>query len=150
MDLHNDLKELLRLLKSTGVDFLVVGAFAVAFYGRPRLTGDVDLFIRPSRNNVDLLQVALREFSSDGIHFDPNSLATAGRMLRIGREPYRVDIMTSISGVEFEEAWADRVQGNLGELTVDFISIDHLLQNKRSTGRLKDVADVDELTRDSE
>ena len=58
--------------------------------------------------------------------------------------------MTSISGVEFEEAWADRVQGNLGELTVDFISIDHLLQNKRSTGRLKDVADVDELTRDSE
>ena len=78
MDLHNDLKELLRLLKSTGVDFLVVGAFAVAFYGRTRFTGDVDLFIRPSRNNVDLLQVALREFSSDGIHFDPNSLATAG------------------------------------------------------------------------
>lgn len=150
MDLHEDLKELLRSLNSTGVEYLIIGAFAVAYYGRPRLTGDLDLFARPSSENAERLLLGLRQFSEGGIDFDPEDFARDERMLRIGREPNRVDILSSISAVSFDEAWANRVAAEVGGVPVSFISLEQLIRNKKATGRLKDAADVDELTNGTE
>ena len=147
MALQKDLREFIQSLNSSGVDFLIVGAYAVAFHGRPRLTGDIDLFVRRSKANAKQIARAIAEFSGGSILVDAAEFEVPGRMLRLGVEPNRIDILTSISGVEFDEVWARRISSELDGVPVLFISLEDLLKNKRSTGRLKDAADADELSR---
>ncbi len=145
MALQKDLKEFIQSLNSNEVEYLIVGAYAVAFHGRPRLTGDIDFFIRRTSENASKVVRAIQQFSNGAIIIDPGELLVPDRMLRIGHEPNRVDILTSISGVEFDAAWINRVDAVLDGLPVRFIGLEELCKNKLATGRLKDAADVEEI-----
>ena len=149
MALQKDLKEFIESLNSNGVEYLIVGAYAVAFHGRPRLTGDIDFFVSHTRENAQRIAKAVADFSSGCITFDVNQLQQPDQMIRIGNEPNRVDILTSVSGVEFDDAWSTRIAAPLDGVSTFFISYDNLIKNKLSTGRLKDAADADELKRPS-
>jgi hypothetical protein len=145
MDLHEDWKEFCALLNANKVDYLVVGAFALAFHGLPRLTADVDLWVRPTRENAERLVAALREFGFPLAAAQVEEFAQPNKIWQIGAPPYRIDVLTSISGVEFEDAWISRMPGELGGVPVAFISRDHFIKNKRSAARTKDVQDADRL-----
>ncbi len=147
MALQKDLREFLLSFNSTGAEYVVVGAYAVAYYGFPRLTGDLDLFVGTSAENAARIAVALDSFSQGSIQVDPRMLEDENKMLRIGMEPNRIDLLTSISGVDFPSAWMDREVADMDGIPVAFISRRHLIENKLSTGRAKDAADVEELTK---
>ena len=144
-NLQSDLSEFVELLNSHGVEFVVVGGHAVAFHGHPRLTGDIDFFIRATGANAKLLLTALDAFGFGDIGLTAADLTTAGRVVQLGRPPNRIDLLTSISGVSFEEAWSSRVAGPLGAHTVSFIGWDELIRNKTASDRDKDRLDVKRL-----
>jgi hypothetical protein len=140
--LQNDLSEFVALLNSIGVDYLVVGGHAVAFHGHPRLTGDIDFFVRPTRENGVRIMNVLDQFGFGQLPLQPDDFTTQGRVVQLGRPPNRIDLLTSISGVNFDDAWQKRVQGNLDEHPVNFLSFDALIQNKTASARDKDLLDV--------
>jgi hypothetical protein len=113
MPLNKDLREFVELLNSNKVDYLVVGAFAVAWYGYPRFTADLDIFIRPDSNNAQRLLEALQQFGFGALGIESGDLTAVGQVVQLGVKPNRIDILTSVSGVGFEEAWQERVQGTL-------------------------------------
>jgi hypothetical protein len=145
--LQKDLKEFLQLLLSKKVEFVVVGAHAVAFHGHPRLTGDIDFLVRVNPENAARLETVFREFGFQGPPFVASEFEKAGQVFQVGRPPNRIDVITAISGVSTEDVWRDRVPGKLSELDVSFISRAQLLLNKSSTGRAKDLADVETLNK---
>lgn len=144
-NLQSDLNEFVALLNLRKVDYLVVGGYAVAFHGHPRFTGDIDFLVRATADNAQRLLAVLREFGFGSLNLSLEDLTTEGRVVQLGRPPNRIDLLTRISGVTFEEAWAGRVSGNLGAHRVDFLGWDALIQNKTVTGREKDRADVTKL-----
>ncbi|HEY3827495.1 MAG TPA: hypothetical protein VGL82_23240 [Bryobacteraceae bacterium] len=145
MPLNKDLREFVELLNSNKVDYLVVGAFAVAWYGYPRFTADLDIFIRPDSNNAQRLLEALQQFGFGALGIESGDLTAVGQVVQLGVKPNRIDILTSVSGVGFEEAWQERVQGTLDGIPVTFIGRTALIRNKESTGRAKDRGDAEEL-----
>jgi hypothetical protein len=145
MPLSRDLHEFLELLNSNEVDYLVVGAFAVSYHGFPRYTADIDLFIKTSPTNADRLLRALSEFGFRSIGINAEDLQTNDRVIQLGVRPNRIDLLTSISGVTYEEAWKTRSSGLLEGVPLSFIGRDALLRNKESTGRAKDRGDAEEL-----
>ena len=145
MDLQKDLSQFLSGLNSNNVEYLIVGAYAVAFYGVPRFTGDLDIFASSSRENAARLAAALRDFSRGGITLNPEDFTMPNRMFRFGSPPLRIDVMNAITGVEFDGAFERRVEGSIGGTVANFISVQDLIANKMSTGRPKDLVDVDYL-----
>jgi hypothetical protein len=145
MPLNKDLREFIALLNSNEVEYLVVGAFAVAYYGYPRYTGDLDLFFRASERNVQQILKALAEFGFESLGIRAEDLLSAGNVIQLGVNPNRIDLLNSISGVNFEDAWATRQEGQLDGVTAHFIGWHALIRNKLSTGRSKDLGDADEL-----
>lgn len=145
MQLSKDLREFVELLNSTGVEYLVVGAFAVAWHGHARFTADIDFLVRPDGSNAELVVKALREFGFGGLGISPDDLTRPGRIVQLGVKPNRIDLITSISGVTFEEAWAGRVAGTLDGLPVHYIGREALIRNKETTGRAQDIADAQRL-----
>lgn len=145
MDLHPDWKEFLRLLNSHGVEYLIVGAHALAMYGHPRLTGDLDFYVGVSEANSERLHAVLREFGFGSTIESAEQLRATPRVFMLGRLPYRIDILTAIDGTVFEEAWERRVPGVLDGVPVYFLSIEDFIANKRAAGRPKDLADLDAL-----
>lgn len=145
MPLNKDLREFVALLNSNEVEYLVVGAFAVAYYGYPRYTGDLDLLYRASEQNVQRILKVLTEFGFGSLSIRAEDLLCAGKVIQLGVNPNRIDLLNSISGVSFEDAWADRQDGNLDGVATQFIGWRALIRNKQSTGRSKDLGDVDEL-----
>ena len=145
MPLHPDWKEFLQLLNSHGVDYLVVGAHARGFYGIPRYTRDIDIFIRSSEINASKVESVLRDFGFASLGITADDFLAPGRVVQLGVEPYRIDLLTSISGVEFDDAWSDRVTGDLSGVPVTFISVRAFRKNKLAAGRPKDLADLADL-----
>jgi hypothetical protein len=143
--LQSDLSEFVALLNSTGVEYLVVGGHAVAFHGHPRLTGDIDFFVRPTQENGVHIVDVLNQFGFGDLTLRPEDFATQGRIVQLGRPPNRIDLLTSISGVDFDEAWHTRVPGPLGEHLVNYLGFNSLIQNKTASGRDKDQLDVKKL-----
>ncbi len=143
--LQTDLSEFVGLLNSHGVEYLVVGGHAVAFHGHPRLTGDIDFFLRATDENAELVLAVLEAFGMGQLGLTASDLTTEGRVIQLGRPPNRIDLLTSISGVSFEDAWPTRVSGQLGEHTVSFIGWDELIRNKNASDRDKDRLDVKKL-----
>lgn len=148
LSLPKDLREFVELFLSQNIDFLIVGAFAVAHHGYPRTTGDIDLFIRVAPENAAKTAAAVRSFGFGSLGLEAEDFLEADMTIQMGREPVRIDILTGISGVEFEEAWESRVRGDLDGLAVDFLSREHLIRNKIASGRPKDKLDLCELTGD--
>lgn len=144
-DLQSDLNEFVALLNSQAVEYIVVGGYAVAFHGHPRFTGDIDFLVRATPINAERLLKVLADFGFGSVQLRPEDLTVEGRVVQLGRPPNRIDLLTSISGVTFEEAWASRVGGDLGAHRVFFLGWEALIQNKTASGREKDRADVSKL-----
>jgi hypothetical protein len=134
-------------LNSHEVEYVVVGGHAVAFHGYPRLTVDLDFFVRPDADNARRLMAALQDFGFGGTGLDLAAFTSKDKIVQLGRPPNRIDLLTGISGVSFEEAWAGRVAGDLDGVPVPFLGRDALLANKRASARPKDLVDAAEIER---
>jgi len=132
-------------LNSSGVDYLIVGAVALAYHGSPRYTGDLDILVRDSPENARRLEAALQGLGFGALGLKAADFVDSYQVVQLGLPPNRVDLLTSISGVSFDEAWAGRIEGELGTVRAHFIGRQELIQNKKSTGRLQDRADVEAL-----
>ena len=146
LELANDYKEFLRLLRAHEVEYLLIGGWAVGYHGHPRATYDLDVWIGISPANADRLVKALAEFGFDGTELSPNLFLQPDKIVRMGVEPVRIEIMTSISGVEFAECYSERLETILNDVPVDLINLRDLKINKEASGRLKHLADLEQLS----
>ena len=144
--LPRDFQDFLRLLNANAIRYVVIGGYAVAFHGYVRYTGDLDIFVELSLENAEKLTCALREFGFDLPAVKPALFMRKGKIIRMGHEPMRLEILNGIDGVSFHECYRRRRIASLGGLKVNFIAPPQLLKNKRATRRQKDLADVEALT----
>jgi hypothetical protein len=144
--LPRDFRDFLRLLNANAIRYVVIGGYAVAYHGYVRYTGDLDLFVELSVNNATKLVRALREFGFNLPRLKPALFLRKGRIIRLGYEPMRLEILNEIDGVSFEACYRHRRRSRVGSLRVNFIALPQLLRNKRASGRQKDLADVEALT----
>jgi hypothetical protein len=140
-----DFRDLFAELNAQKADFLVVGAHALAAHGHVRATKDLDVWVRSTPKNAKRVYQALASFGAPLSDLTPEDLATPNVVFQIGVPPIRIDIVTSIDGVTFEEAWLERVESRYDDQRVHVLSRRHLIQNKKATGRLQDLADVEHL-----
>lgn len=145
--MNPDFLDILRALSAADARFLVVGAYAVSVHAEPRATGDLDIWVEATAENAARVHGALRAFGAPLQDLTVGDLGTADVVFQIGLPPRRVDILTSITGVAFGDAWAGRVDVSYGDVRVPVIGRDALLANKRALGRPKDLLDVDLLER---
>jgi predicted nucleotidyltransferase len=146
--MFDDFKKLLSVFNAHSVKYLVVGGYAVSFHAQPRATKDLDLFIQAAPANAKATYAALASFGAPLTNITVDDLADPQKFIRFGREPVAVDILPGIDGVNFDEAWARRVEGVIDAksgLTVFFISKSDLIASKLAAGRLRDLADVEEI-----
>lgn len=143
--LNEDYKDMLQSLLEENVRFLLVGAYAVAVYGYPRATKDIDIFVRAAPENASSLMRALARFGAPLSEVSESDFATEGIVFQIGSSPRRIDILTRISGVEFERAYANRKTLSVAGIEVPVISLEDLIANKRASGRTQDLADLEKL-----
>lgn len=145
--MNEDFRDIIRALLEEGARFLVAGAHALAVHGIPRATGDLDLWIERDPDNAERVWRSIVRFGAPVEELDVSveDLSKPELVIQIGLPPRRVDILTDLTGVDFGRAWDSRVVLAVGELEVPFLGRDSLIQNKRSTGRLKDLADLEAL-----
>ena len=143
--LPKDWREFIELLNSHQVDYLIVGAFALAFHGRPRSTGDIDILVRPTAENAARIEKVISGFGFASTGLSAQDFQSAGRVVQLGQSPNRIDLITSLSGVDFDEAWDNRVAAEVDSLPLFFIGIEELAKNKRATDRPQDRADLEAL-----
>ena len=148
MELQTDFKELLELFNAHGVDYLIVGGYALAFHGAPRYTGDIDLLVEPVPENARRVIAALTEFGFGSLGLSAADLEQPEQVIQLGMPPVRIDIITSMTGVSWADAWEGKESGQYGGLPVYYLGRDQLLTNKRATGRNKDLADIEALGED--
>jgi len=142
-----DFLDLLRALSDAEARFLVVGAYAVSFHSEPRATGDLDLWVDATPDNAPRVFAALAAFGAPLQDLTIEDLSQPGIVFQMGVAPRRIDILTSITGVLFGEAWPERVEGRYGDVRLPVLGRDALLRNKRALGRPKDLLDVEVLER---
>jgi hypothetical protein len=145
MSLQKDLREFIELLNALEVRFVIVGAFAVAYHGYFRYTSDIDVFIDSSPDNAKRIFRAVEQFGFGDLKLTVEDFTQEDQVVQLGVSPNRIDVMTFLSGVKFDEAWASREQGELDGIKVNFISKDMLKRNKEAVGRLQDLADLEHL-----
>jgi hypothetical protein len=145
VELPQDFKEFLSLLRSHGVEYLLIGGYAVGYHGYPRATGDMDIWIALDPENARRMVETLREFGFDTPQLSPDLFLQDRSMVRMGNVPLRIEITTMISGVSFAECYADRVTDVIDGVEVSLISLRHLKENKRASGRHKDLTDLEHL-----
>ena len=143
--MNPDFRDMLSALSEEGAEYLLVGAYALAVHGVPRGTGDIDLWVRPSPENARRVLAAMVRFGAPTHGVTERDLITPGTVLQIGVAPRRVDLMTSIDGVGFDEAWQARVEARYEDVQVPVLSREHLIRNKKATGRPQDLADCARL-----
>ena len=147
MEIGQDFKEFIELLNKYNVEYLLVGGYAVAMYGYPRYTGDIDFWIKPSSDNAKKIIHALKDFGFEGLDISENDFNEVDRVVQLGYPPNRIDIITSVTGLNFEEAFLNKKIVEISEVQVNFISLFHLRINKEATGRDKDKTDLNNLPR---
>ena len=145
MLLPPDFKEFLKLLNTHKVKYLLIGGYAVGYHGYPRATNDIDIWIAVSPVNATRIIEALKEFGFHSSVLQEALLLQEGKMVRMGFPPVRIELLTRISGVTFEECYADRIVDQIDDIEVSLINLPHLKQNKRASGRHKDLDDLENL-----
>ncbi|HEV7906229.1 MAG TPA: nucleotidyltransferase [Pyrinomonadaceae bacterium] len=140
--LNPDFKDMLSCLRDEKVDFVVVGAYALAAHGFPRATGDIDIWVRSDAENARRLMRALAKFGAPLLDISENDFAVPDMVLQLGVEPSRIDLLTSIDGVEFDEAWEEKISITIDEMEIYVLSKGHLIRNKLAAGRDKDQGDI--------
>ncbi len=143
--MNQDFVDLLRAFVDHDVRFLVVGAYALGVHGRPRATGDLDVWIDATPSNAARVMVALAEFGAPLADITAADFARPGIVFQMGLPPGRIDVLTEITGVTFADAWPGRVRAPFGPVEVDVIGREAFISNKRATGRAKDLGDVESL-----
>ena len=143
--LNNDYKEMLQILSGNEVKFLLVGAYAMGAYGHLRATGDIDIWVWATTENSEKIYNSLKQFGAPLSEINKNSFAEQGVVFQIGVAPRRIDILSRIDGVDFEDAYEERQIINIDGIDVPLISKQHLIKNKLATGRKKDELDAEQL-----
>ena len=145
MALSKDWREFLELLNSRGVDYVIVGAQSLAFHGRPRHTGDLDILVRPTPDNARLLLALLNQFGFEQSSFKETDFLEPEQIIQLGRVPNRIDLLTSLTGVAPDEAFDAKVSAIIDGIPVFILGKDALIRNKRAVGRPQDLADLSAL-----
>ena len=140
--LNPDFRDMLSALSARQAEFLLVGAYALAGHGLPRATGDIDIWIRPTRENATRVWEALMAFGAPLETLTLEDLTMPGVFFQIGIPPRRIDILTAIDGVEFDEAWEGRLDCAIDGIELSVLGREALIRNKRAAGRPKDLADL--------
>jgi hypothetical protein len=143
--MNQDFVDLLRAFVEHDVRFIVVGAYALAIHGRPRATGDLDIWIQPSKENAARVMRALAAFGAPLDQIAESDFASPGVTYQMGVAPGRIDILTDLTGLTFDEAWPGRITRPFGDVTVGVIGLAEFIRNKRATGRAKDLGDIEGL-----
>lgn len=145
MNIQPDFEELLKLLKEHKVSFYIIGGYAVAFYGYPRFTKDIDIFFKNENLNIERLINALINFGFSRDKLDPAIFSTPGNIIKFGIEPLRIDLLNEIDGIQYNEVEEDFIEGRYGSVDVRFIGKKSLIKNKTASGRYQDLADLEKL-----
>ncbi len=144
--LNQDFKEFIQSLNANNVRYLVVGGYAVAVHGHPRYTKDIDIWIAMDEENARRMVSALQDFGFGSLGLKPDDFLTPDQIIQLGYPPARIDLLTTLAGVEFETCYASRVEVVLDGVPVSFIDLENLKKNKQAVGRLQDLADLKHLT----
>ena len=145
LELPNDFKEFLKLLRAHDVKYLLIGGYAVALHGYVRSTNDIDFWVAMTQDNAERVVKLLKEFGFDVPELSKDLFLKRDQIVRMGVEPVRIEVTTTISGVEFDDCYPERVETMLDDLPVSVINLRDLRINKQASGRLKDLADLDNL-----
>lgn len=143
--LNSDYKDMLQVLLDNGVKFLLVGAYAMGVHGYPRATGDIDIWVEPTAENSARVYCSMTVFGAPLHEIDETTFTTPGVVFQIGVAPRRIDIITTISGVGFNDAYQQRQIVEMEDMSIPILSLGDLIRNKRATGRDKDRLDADQL-----
>jgi hypothetical protein len=145
MEVQQDFKDLLALFNEHKIEYMIVGAYALAFHGAPRYTGDIDILVKPDPLNAQRIIAALNKFGFGLVGLKAEDFETPDKVIQLGVPPVRVDIVTSITGVSWKEAFSGRVEGKYGDIRVYYIGRQQFISNKQALGRKKDLADLEAL-----
>ena len=145
MEIQPDFRELLALFNAQNVEYLIIGGYALAFHGAPRYTGDLDILVRPDPANAQRILKALALFGFGLLSLAAADFENPERVIQLGEPPVRIDLITSVTGVSWEETFSSRVPGNYGDIPVYFLGREPFIRNKRAIGRAKDLADIEAL-----
>ena len=144
----NDFKELLELLNSHKVEYIIVGAYALALHGNPRFTGDLDIYIKPDTLNASQVLAALKEFGFGSLELEEKDFTEVHKVIQLGMPPVRIDLLTSLTGLTWDDAVKGELKGELGGVPVLFLGKKEYIKNKKALGRQKDLADAEVLEGD--
>ncbi len=145
MKTEKDYEEFLELLNRHSVRYCIIGAFAVAFHARPRYTKDIDILVEATSENAKKILAALNEFGFGSLNLTAEDFSTEGNIIQLGYEPVRIDIITSIKGLDFDDVWQNKVLGLYGEHIVNYIDRQNLIRAKKLSDRTQDRADLELL-----
>jgi hypothetical protein len=145
MILNKDFREFIELLNSNQVRYLVVGGYAVAFHGHPRYTKDIDIWIWINENNAKNMKKALDEFGFSSLGLKEDDFLAPGYVIQLGHPPNRIDILTQVTGLEFDLCYSSKMELDIDGILVNFIDLESLKKNKKAVGRFKDLADLENL-----
>ena len=145
MILHPDFREFVRSLNANRVRYLVVGGYAVAFHGHPRYTKDLDIWVEPSAGNAERIVKALEDFGFGSLGLKASDFLVPDQAIQLGYPPCRIDLLSTLPGVEFDPCYSARVQVVIDNTPIDFIDLENLKKNKRAAGRHQDLADLENL-----
>ncbi|OHD24289.1 MAG: hypothetical protein A2086_01290 [Spirochaetes bacterium GWD1_27_9] len=145
MNLNTDFKDFIELLNKNDVKYLLVGGYAVAYYGYPRYTKDIDIWIENTKENAEKLLDSLEKFGLKREELNKNDFVTEDNVIQLGYPPCRIDILTSIDGVNFDKCYENRNKVFVDELEINIINLNDLIINKKSTARYQDLADLEKL-----
>ena len=144
MNVHPDFADFIAALNRHHVEYVIVGAYALAFMGYPRYTGDVDIWIRPTASNAQALLRAIEDFGFKSLGLTQNDILS-GKIIQVGYPPVRIDLLTELEGITEKEIWSSRREGPFGDYAVFYLGKDAFIKNKRAAGRPKDIADLEAL-----
>ncbi|MCB0597486.1 MAG: nucleotidyltransferase [Lewinellaceae bacterium] len=145
MEINRDFKEFLQLLNEHKVKYLVIGGYAVNFHGYPRYTKDIDLWIWMDRPNLEKLISAINAFGMESLQLDVTDFSASDTIIQLGYEPYRIDLLLEVDGLDFEKSFDQRQEAILDEVNINFLNINDLIEAKETAARLQDLADAEQL-----
>lgn len=147
MELQKDFKELLELFNKHNVEYVIVGAYALAFHGHPRYTGDLDILVKPDSDNAKNILESIKKFGFEALELTAEDFSSPEKVVQLGVPPIRIDLLTSLTALTWEQISSHKVKGEYGDVPVYFIGKDELITNKKSLGRHKDLADIESITK---
>ncbi len=143
--INKDFKEFIELLNKNHVKYLVVGGYALAFHGYPRYTKDIDFWVWADKKNAEKIIKTLHDFGFSSLDIKEEDFMSPGYVVQLGQPPSRIDLLTSVTGLEFEDCYATKVHINIQGSEVDFIDLENFKKNKKAVGRHQDLADLENL-----